>query len=69
MITSEQKKEIILAMADCNLNIQAVKHKLFIHRNTVIYRLEKIKSETGLDARNFHDLVKLIDMINGGAYL
>ena len=69
MITSEQKKEVILAMADCNLSIQAVKHKLFIHRNTVIYRLEKIKSETGLDARNFHDLVKLIDMINGGAYL
>ena len=30
--------------------------------NSVIYRLGKIKTETGLDARKFWDLVKLLEM-------
>lgn len=35
--------------------------KLYIHRNTLLYRLDKFKNETGLDVRTFHDavLVKL----------
>lgn len=33
-----------------------------IHHNSVIYRLGKIKAETGLDARKFWDLVKLLEM-------
>lgn len=32
------------------------------YRNSVIYRLGKIKTETGLDARKFWDLVKLLEM-------
>lgn len=31
-------------------------------QNSVIYRLGKIKTETGLDARKFWDLVKLLEM-------
>lgn len=61
-LTEDQKKEILRAMADCNLSIQAVKQKLFLHRNTVTYRIEQIKKETGLDARKFYDLMKLLDL-------
>jgi hypothetical protein len=44
---------------DCNVSETA--KRMYIHRNTLIYRLDKIKQETGLDVRSFEDavLVKL----------
>lgn len=48
-----------------NLNISETSKKLFIHRNTLIYRLEKIKRLTGLDLRKFDDAIifKIATMI------
>lgn len=45
---------------DCNVSETA--KKLYIHRNTLLYRLDKLKNETGLDVRVFRDavLVKII---------
>ncbi|WP_123042797.1 PucR family transcriptional regulator [Cohnella candidum] len=40
---------------DCNVSETA--KKLFIHRNTLLYRLDKIKQEAGLDVRSFNDAV------------
>ena len=44
---------------DCNVSETA--KRMYIHRNTLLYRLDKIKNETGLDVRSFSDavLVKL----------
>ncbi|MBQ4397643.1 MAG: helix-turn-helix domain-containing protein [Clostridia bacterium] len=36
-----------------NLNVSETSRKLFVHRNTLVYRLEKIKKLTGLDLREF----------------
>ncbi len=36
-----------------NLNVSETSRKLFVHRNTLVYRLEKIKKLTGLDLRQF----------------
>ncbi len=36
-----------------NLNVSETSRKLFVHRNTLVYRLEKIKKITGLDLREF----------------
>lgn len=36
-----------------NLNVSETSRKLFVHRNTLVYRLEKIKKFTGLDLREF----------------
>ena len=41
-----------------NLNISETSRKLFIHRNTLVYRLDKIKKQTGLDLRLFSDAIK-----------
>ena len=41
------------------LNIQKAADALFVHRNTLIYRLNKITSETGYDPRLFDDAVIL----------
>ena len=36
-----------------NLNVSETSRKLFVHRNTLVYRLEKIRKMTGLDLREF----------------
>ncbi len=40
-----------------NLNVSETARKLFVHRNTLVYRLEKIKKLTGLDLRQFDDAI------------
>lgn len=40
---------------DNSLNISETARQLFIHRNTLVYRLEKIQKKTGLDVRVFED--------------
>lgn len=36
-----------------NLNVSETSRELFVHRNTLVYRLERIKKLTGLDLREF----------------
>ena len=38
-----------------DLNLTATSRQLFIHRNTLNYRLDKIKKDFGLDLRSFND--------------
>lgn len=40
-----------------NLNVSETSRQLYIHRNTLVYRLEKIKKLTGLDLREFEDAI------------
>ena len=40
-----------------NLNVSETSRRLFVHRNTLVYRLEKIKKLTGLDLREFDDAI------------
>ncbi len=40
-----------------NLNVSETSRKLFVHRNTLVYRLEKIRKLTGLDLREFDSAI------------
>ncbi|MEF9941758.1 MAG: helix-turn-helix domain-containing protein [Lachnospiraceae bacterium] len=40
---------------DNNLNVSETARQLYVHRNTLVYRLEKIQKQTGLDVRIFED--------------
>lgn len=42
---------------DNSLNLSETARKLYIHRNTLVYRLEKVQNAIGLDLRNFDDAV------------
>lgn len=44
---------------ETGLNIAETARRLYIHRNTLIYRLEKLQKLTGLDLRCFDDAVRL----------
>lgn len=45
---------------NCGLNISDAARRLYVHRNTLIYRLDKITKETGFDIRNFKEATVFI---------
>lgn len=49
-----------------NLNVSETARELFVHRNTLVYRLDKIEKITGLDLREFDQAVtfKVAMMVN-----
>ena len=40
-----------------SLNVSETSRQLFIHRNTLVYRLDKLEKATGLDLRIFDDAI------------
>ena len=38
-----------------NLNVSETSRQLYVHRNTLVYRIEKLEKSTGLDIRIFDD--------------
>lgn len=68
-VLNEEMLTTVLTFFANNLNLSEAARKLFIHRNTLIYRLEKIQKTTGLDLRNFDDAVLLKTVIMIGKSL
>jgi carbohydrate diacid regulator len=56
---SEQSVRTLQVFFNCNLNIQEAAQALFVHRNTLIYRLKRIKENTGYDPQCFEDAAAL----------
>lgn len=54
--------EIIVAMADCDLNMTEAAKKMYSTRNTVWNHANWIKKQTGKDPRNFYDMCELLPM-------
>lgn len=59
---SDKDAEVIRAMAGCDMNMAEASRALFMHRNNVVYHVNKIRNETGLDPRRFCDLVELLEI-------
>ena len=51
----EETMNIIRTFFENNLNLSETSRKLYVHRNTLVYRLEKIEKKYGLDIRIFED--------------
>lgn len=54
-IFEEEELTTVYTFFDNNLNISETARRLYVHRNTLVYRLEKIQKKTGLDVRVFED--------------
>jgi len=49
--------QTVQAYLDCGMNISQTSRLLYMHRNTLMYRLNNIRKRTGLDLSNFRDAV------------
>ena len=54
---SDEMIETVRVFFRNDLNLTAASKQLFIHRNTLNYRLDKIRKDFGLDLRSFRDAV------------
>ncbi len=55
----EEITETINKFFDNSLNVSETSRQLYIHRNTLVYRLDKVQKNTGLDLRVFDDAITL----------
>ncbi len=46
---------------ECNMNLSETARKLFVHRNSLVYRINRINELTHLDLDNINVLYSLID--------
>lgn len=56
----ERDFRVILTLAEHSMRATETAFALDVSRNTVLYRIDKIKRITGLDPMNFYDLCKLV---------
>lgn len=56
--------EVIVALADCSLNVPKVAQKVYMHPDTVRYHIRKIKRDTGKNPLDFYDLLDLLGMVD-----
>lgn len=53
----QQFLDTLTVFFQCNLNLSEAAKQLYMHRNSLQYRLDKFKQKTGLDVRDFHQAV------------
>ena len=56
---NETLLETLKAFFDNNLSISRTAQTIYVHRNTLLYRLRRVKEITGLDPKKFDDAVQL----------
>ena len=59
LLTEEYLLETLEVFFDKNMSLTKTAQQIKIHRNTLLYRLDKIKKVTGLDPRKFNDAMEL----------
>ena len=55
ILEDEEAMSTINKFFENNLNIPETARQLYVHRNTLVYRLERIEKAIGLDIRTFDD--------------
>ena len=60
MELTEYERRLLRAIADENMNITRAAKRVYVHRNSAVYHMDKILDRTGLDPRRFRDLVRLL---------
>ena len=63
-VLNEETLETVRVFFQNDLNLSTTARQLFIHRNTLLYRMEKVRKATGLDLRKFEDAAVFRIMMN-----
>ena len=68
-LLSEEDLMEIKILADNDMNCTKTAAAMYMHRNTLVYRLTMIRRKVGLDPRRFwelRELIRIIDKYEGG---
>ncbi|QQO10564.1 PucR family transcriptional regulator [Breznakiella homolactica] len=58
-IDSREILDTLIVYFECNKNIDETAARLYAHKNTIKYRLQRVHELTGLDVKDFNDSIKL----------
>ncbi len=50
-------EQTVMQFVQCDLNVSETARRLYLHRNSLLYRIERIRDMTGYDIRRFEDAV------------
>ncbi|MBA2796273.1 helix-turn-helix domain-containing protein [Streptococcus porcinus] len=56
LVQNKEVSDLVLSLWQCQGNLVQTAQKLYIHRNSLQYKLEKTKRQTGLNLKNLDDL-------------
>ena len=56
LLSEDDVKELIEALWDAHGNVSKASQKLFLHRNTLQYRIDRFAEQTGLNVKDMNDL-------------
>ena len=62
VLENEAINETVDSFIKGNLNLSQASTNSYVHRNTLIYRIEKVNKLIGLDLRNFEDCLVFVNM-------
>lgn len=62
---NDRQKAAVIALAQNNMDESKTARVMHYHRNTLVYHLENIYKQTGMNPRCFFDLAKLYEMATG----
>ena len=54
---------VVIEFANNDMNASETAKKLFLHRNSVVYHLNKVEQVTDLSPFRFYDLIQLLQML------
>lgn len=58
-----EMKKVVKVYLECNMNISKAANELFMHRNTLMYKIDKFVEITGYDIRKFHNAFVIYHII------
>ncbi len=58
-LSNQELKTTAQVLLQNNLNVCKASKQIFMHRNTLLYRVAKIKKQTSFDMKNFDDAMSI----------
>lgn len=55
--------EVIRGLADNRMNVTFTAEALHLHRNTVLFRINRVRKKTNIDPMDFYGLCKLLMLV------
>ena len=63
---TQTQKAVVIGMANNSLSVTKTAREMHYHHNTIQFHVQMIHKQTGLNPRNFFDMIQLYQEATGG---